>query len=370
MYAVDIAHALYKRGDEPSPSGQTLPAWLWGIAFLDFIVFFPAFLLVGYSFQRLFPTLAIVEDPSPPAYEPLSLNDDGASIPGDDVGGRGRAAYADEAAAAAGRETRAVSSSFRGLYRAVTAVGGWRSLFRGLGCYAALSAATAALVGVLTAAYVPALLAAPLAALALTQLYTAWTHVAISAPPSPGSGRGRFWWRRLPPFGRSFRAAAPPMVVYLFAVELASLVPRLLLRGLGMNAWDPQQPGRLPVALERGDVWKAAVTLLVALVLHVGLVIPAQVVLVRVQASLLPEEDDTIVPFDRSFQGKVEPAIVGGRGYVTMMDAWRSFSRASWIRLVKLYVKIFLAGLAVSFAFAAVLIPEIFLVIASAKQDK
>ncbi|KAI0185416.1 hypothetical protein EV127DRAFT_485135 [Xylaria flabelliformis] len=45
-----------------------------------------------------------------------------------------------------------------------------------------------------------------------------------------------------------------------------------------------------------------------------------------------------------------------------MIDAWKSFSRASWVRLVKLYVKIFLIVVALTFAWVAVLIPEYILI--------
>ncbi|RJE16779.1 hypothetical protein PHISCL_10884, partial [Aspergillus sclerotialis] len=44
--------------------------------------------------------------------------------------------------------------------------------------------------------------------------------------------------------------------------------------------------------------------------LFVLLQIPATVTLVRVAASMLPEEDETIVPFDRTFGGKTTPAII------------------------------------------------------------
>ncbi|GAW11878.1 hypothetical protein ANO14919_012310 [Xylariales sp. No.14919] len=128
-----------------------------------------------------------------------------------------------------------------------------------------------------------------------------------------------------------------------------------------MNIWDPKEPNTLP-QYNKDDAWKGLLVLLTALTVQVFLVVPTQVILTRVQASFLPEEDDTIVPFDRSFGGKVEPAIVGGKGYVNMKDAWKSFSRASWVRLIKLYVKIFLITVAISFAWIAVLIPEYILI--------
>ncbi|KAI5925244.1 putative ubiquitin conjugating enzyme [Camillea tinctor] len=348
----DLASAVYKRG-EASMNGYQVPGWAWGVLFLDFIVFLPFFLVVNYTFQHVFSTLAIIEDPSPPAYEPLSLNDDTQSFAEDN------APVADEAAA--GGETRAVTSSFRGIYRTLISVGGWRSLFRGGACWFAASMATAFLYGIFTAAWVPALVAAPLSALALVQLYTAWTHIVISTP-SP-----KRFWHRLPPFKKAFQATALPVVVYFLALELTSFLPKGLAYLIGMTTWDASQPGTIPEG-DVNDIWKAVIVLLVSLVLHIFLVIPAQVVLTRVQASLLPEEDDTIVPFDRSFQSKVEPAIVGGKGFVSMIDAWKTFSRASWTRLVKLYLKIFLASVGISLLWVAVVVPEVLVIMSHSKK--
>ncbi|KAI2620029.1 hypothetical protein GGR54DRAFT_639795 [Hypoxylon sp. NC1633] len=353
----DIAHAVYKRGED-SMAGYQMPAWGWGIIVLDIIVFLPLMMMVNYSLQHLFPTLAIVEDPNPPAYEPVSLNEDDQSLAEEN------APLADEAArggCGCGSQSRLITSSIRSTYRTLTAVGGWRSLFRGFACYLSLAIASGFVYGIMVKAYIPSLIAAPLTALALAQLYTAWTHIVISAPSS------KAFWKRLPPFKKAFQATALPVVIYFFALELASFIPRILAYGMRMNLPDPKQPGTIPEA-DKNDIWKAFIVVLLALVMHIFLVIPAQVVLTRVQASLLPEEDDTIVPFDRSFQGKVEPAIVGGKGFVTIKDAWQSFSRASWIRLVKLYVKIFAAGVALVFLWMVVIIPEMFLIMSHSKK--
>lgn len=88
------------------------------------------------------------------------------------------------------------------------------------------------------------------------------------------------------------------------------------------------------------------------------LIIPAKVILVRIQASLLPVEDNPIVPFDRSFQGKVEPTVVDGRGYATISDAWSTLSMAGWRRIIILNLKIVFVTLAVIVMATAVIIPE------------
>ncbi|KAI0387709.1 hypothetical protein F5Y04DRAFT_240811, partial [Hypomontagnella monticulosa] len=349
----DIAHAVYKRG-EASMNNYEVPGWTWGIVLLDILIFLPLVVMVNYSLQHVFPTLAIVEDPSPPAYEPVSLNEDNQSLAEEN------APLADEAARG-GSQSRLITSSLRSTYRTLKAISGWRSLFRGLACYIALSFSTLFVYSILVSAFVPALIAAPLSAIALVQLYTGWTHIVISAPSS------KTFWQRLPPFKKAFQATALPVVMYFFAIELTSFVPRILASAMGMNLPNPKNPGVVPET-DKNDIWKGVLVLLLSLTLHVFLVIPTQVILTRVQASLLPEEDDTIVPFDRSFQGKVEPAIVGGKGFVTVKDAWQSFSRASWVRLVKLYVKIFAAGMVLGLLWIAVLVPEMILVLSHSKK--
>ncbi|KAI0847579.1 hypothetical protein F5Y00DRAFT_241199 [Daldinia vernicosa] len=349
----DIAHAVYKRG-ESSMGGYEMPGWGWGLILLDIIVFLPLFMTVNYTLQHVFPTLAIVEDPSPPAYEPVSLNDDAQSLAEEN------APVADEAARG-GSQARLITSSVRSTYRTLTAISGFRSLFRGLACYFALTFSSSVIFGILSSTFVPSLIAAPISAVALVQVYTAWTHIVISAPSS------KTFWQRLPPFKKAFQATALPVVMFFFAKELSAFVPKMLAYGMSMNLPDPKRPGVIPEG-DKNDIWKAVLVLLLALVMNIFLVIPTQVILTRVQASLLPDEDDTIVPFDRSFQGKVEPAIVGGKGFVTIKDAWQSFPRASWIRLVKLYAKIFAAGLVLGLLWMAVVIPEVLLIMSRSKK--
>lgn len=74
-------------------------------------------------------------------------------------------------------------------------------------------------------------------------------------------------------------------------------------------------------------------------ILFILVSIPARGVFTRVAASMLPEEDDPIVPFDRRFGGKVKSAMVGGSGELSLLDAWTSFDWAARIRYVKIILK-------------------------------
>ncbi len=74
---------------------------------------------------------------------------------------------------------------------------------------------------------------------------------------------------------------------------------------------------------------------------------------------MLPEDDESIVPFDRTFAGKVVPEIVGGTGAVGMLDAWKSFDKSARIRLIKLYGKIFAVQVATTIMFFMVVVAEL-----------
>jgi hypothetical protein len=108
---------------------------------------------------------------------------------------------------------------------------------------------------------------------------------------------------------------------------------------------------------------KAIGIAVLSLVLGFFVVIPANVALTRVQASLLNDTEETIVPFDRSFGGKVVPEIVGGSGVIGMLEAWKSFDWDSRIRLIKAYCKVFAMQMAVTLMFTVLLVSQLFIIV-------
>lgn len=295
----------------------------------------------------------MVEDPEPDVYDPVALSDaatDDPNVPKiDDETGR--------------PQFRSISSSVRSIYRTLYNVSGWTSLFRGLGCFVAFEWSVLFVMGLLSSLLpLPALIAAPITAVLTVQLHTAWVHIVISAPSN------KSFWQRLPPFKQTCKAVALPVSLFLFAWEFTSFVPRLLAyKVLDLPRWNPTDPSVVPT-FDGNVVWKMALVLLLATVMKIFIVVPSHVVLVRIQASLLPEEDETIVPFDRAFQGFLEPAVVGGNGFVSIKDAWKTFTRASWIRLIKLYVKVGLIGCAIGLLFLAVIAPQAALIMKLSKS--
>lgn len=349
--ALEMREAYIGDGDG---NMNELPGWAWLVFFADFLVFFPVFLYIGYTLAHIYPTLAMIEDPEPPPYEPVDLNEDADSIAEDNAPLNDRPMKVDQ-------EPVLVTSSLRRVNRLLMSTAGWTANFRGLPCAFVLSVA-AGTSGVIFSGipFVPRSVGVLLATLVTVQLSTAWTHIVISAPSTL-----RFY-QRLPPFRKTFEATVVPIVAHWAATQLVGYLPIALSYVLGLARWDVRNPTKVPEY--QGDaVWKSLIVVIVVVAAMVFLVIPTQVVLVRVQASLLPPDENPILAFDRSFAGKVEPPVVGGKGYVNFKDAWMTFSRQSWIRLYKLIGKILVVTFSVYVLVVAIVVPEFILMVKASK---
>lgn len=332
-----------------------VPAWSYIIMLVNLILFIPLIFYVNYTVSEVYPVLAMVEDENPPAYEPVALED------GEEQTGRNPTKPTPG-------EGKAVSSSIRAMSRLLRANGGFKALFfRGFVCLFAQRIMTLMLVGIFMGAlgHMFSPIATLLASLTLVQFSTAWTHIVITKHSDSA------FWRRLPPFKRTFNATWKAVVLYWAASEVADWIPYALaaLVGLDMPDIELNQPTRVP-APETSELVKALVVLIVGVLVPIFIVIPTRVILHRVQASLLPPDADTIIPFDRTFEGRVEAVVVSGIGYATITDAWATFSNAAWRRLVVLYVKVALIAVGAIFLMTAIVIPEVLLVMLfSSKAD-
>ncbi|KJZ79874.1 hypothetical protein HIM_00588 [Hirsutella minnesotensis 3608] len=347
-----IKRAIMVTGDEIPQ--YKLPEWTWIVLLLNFVVFLPVFVLIDYTLKTVYPVFAMVEDENPPAYEPVSLRealDDDIIRPG--------SKHSD-------LDTRTVTSSLRAINRLLKANGGVMANFRGFTCALAQALMTSFLMGLFTMVlggmFTP--VATLLSSLALVQVSAGWVHIVIARPsPLP-------FWRRLPAFKRTFDATWRAVTLHWLAFEVARWVPFVVAELVGLTVPDLQAAAYGPSKGEVHGVFfaKMAAVFLVTLLGSIVFVVPAKVILVRVQASLLPPDEDTIIPFDRSFEGRVEPAVVDGRGFATMSDAWSTFSKAAWRRLLVLYVKIFGVSVAAVTILGLFLVPEIFLIVSNSTR--
>ncbi|RYP44777.1 hypothetical protein DL768_008788 [Monosporascus sp. mg162] len=338
--ASDALGAIAKRSAESGKQDLSVSLLnaLIGLVVVNIVVWLPVFVFLCYTVGTLFPTLAAVEDETPPpSYERVSLKED---VEKNDGAKKVKADVEEEEGGLL--RSRPVTSGFFAIFRLLRSIGGWRSLFRGISCASAANTVALLIALVVSAVpYVPVAVGLAVGSLATVQLSTAWLHIVMTAPrPEP-------FWRRLPGLRATFRATALPTLVVNVAILLAYELPAPLLHAMGLETVEGSVPGMITSA-DGSSLAKDLAVVLVQLLVLFFFSVPACVVLLRCQASLLPAEDAsrTIVSFDRAFglEGENGPH---ERGYVTMIEAWRTFSGAAWRRLVVLYVKIILFTFAV-----------------------
>jgi hypothetical protein len=297
---------------------------------------------ISYTFGHLLTTLLIIESPQEAiVFEPLATEDPDSTI-NKDPEQPAKPAY--------------ITSSFRKTVKHLQSVGGFRGRFRGFAIFVVNAILVQWITNMLIfIPFVPRGVAGVIGAVILAQFPLAWTQIVISEP-SP-----KTWFRRLPS-AKVWRKVAIPTAVLAVAEQITALVPLKLALIAGLLNKDAKALAQLSPHDQTIMSLKGFGIMILSIVLCFLLVLPAKATLTRVQASLLPDTEETIVPFDRSFGGKVIPEIVGGNGVVSMLDAWKTFDWSSRIRLVKAYAKIYLLTFAVTFFFTICLMAEMFLI--------
>lgn len=183
----------------------------------------------------------------------------------------------------------------------------------------------------------------------LCRLQMTWTHIVISNPSE------KAWYRRRPSI-QACKNIIIPTAVLAIAQQAALYVPTVLL----VSAADIMIGG--DKSQQKVACLQLLLVVLSVIATVVLIIIPADVTLKRVQASMLPDEDESIVPFDRTFGGKVKPEILGGSGAVGMLDAWKTFDWPARLRLVKLYAKIFAIQVTTTIMFFMIVVGELRLI--------
>ncbi len=251
-----------------------------------------------------------------------------------------------------------ITSSMRSAVKHLKAQGGRLARFRGLHValvyHIALSVGTNLLASLFGSPFgsFTRPLSFMVVSIVLARLHMTWTHIIISNPSE------KRWYRRIVS-GKAGRNIMIPTAVFAIA-QLALCLPALILT-MASDMWfqGSSSHGSGKDDAQKFALFQVALAAVAGIVIIVLVIIPADVTLKRVQASMLPEEDEAIVPFDRTFGGKVVPEILGGSGAVGMFDAWKTFDRSAMIRLLKLYAKIFLVQFATTILFIMVIFGEL-----------
>lgn len=321
--------------DGQPPTLPKVPAWAVLLVLVTILIFGLLFFTVNYCLGTVVATLTMIESNQPDAYLPvdtLPSNDDEDNTP--------KPASAEpllEPEALLVKNSPITASVRRTLHHLRARYGSF-SPFRGLSLFLCLGLARSFLIQFFGIPrfmnnWIGFSLASIVSDLILARWSMTWIHIVISEP-SPK----RFWQRALPL--KSWVKIAPAVALSSVASQITIILPWMV----GVNVGVFRRLRNPDAALTRSDINAAfaqvAAILLLSLLFSILIQLPATVVLVRVAASMLPEENEAVVPFDRSFSGKVTPAILGGQGKIGMLEAWKSFDWSSRIRLLKLMGKV------------------------------
>lgn len=313
-----------------------LSPWVIAMLVVTLLGFMYLTFMIEYTFGRVIPTLIMVESPQDSITFQAIPTEDNDMIKSPEPVNSG---------------PHYITSNFRSSIKLLKAHGGYRGRFRGIGMYIANGMAINWIAGIMSAVTGgPSVVCIPVAAVICAQLSLGWTLTVI------GETRPQFWFRRIPSVN-AWKKIAGPTAAYAAVQQLATLGPLYLLIASGMTQ-DPKEISKLPLDVQQIMALKAIGAAVLSLILVLGLVLPGKVILTRMQASLIDESEETIVPFDRTFGGKVVPEIVGGSGMIGAMDAWKTFDRPAFTRLIKAYAKCFAMVIATSFLFIGVLVAE------------
>ncbi|EXJ57635.1 hypothetical protein A1O7_07984 [Cladophialophora yegresii CBS 114405] len=319
---------------------------------------------VGYTYGHLLPVLCMVESPATEAYVPVGTFEPTeppaysattpAPKPTNGLPEDPDLDPEDNAEILLVRN-KPFTASIRATLQHLRARAGFWSRFRGLSMFLAWNMLCGFLISVIANVFLGNRLGVAFAAIvaetALATWHMAWVHIIISEPSQ------KRWYKRIPTI-RTWPKIAPAVALWATTNQVVSILPMLVCGSFGsLNRMrDPEyEPGRKDLYAVGGQ---GVLGFSLMVFLFVLLQIPATVTLVRVAASMLPEEDETIVPFDRTFGGKTTPAIVGGQGKIGLVEAWRSFPWASRMRLLKLMIKVVLIFMACWMLVTIVLVAE------------
>ncbi|KAJ5651654.1 hypothetical protein N7507_009080, partial [Penicillium longicatenatum] len=321
--SVELAseHRPSKPEDEQTPGG------LVALFILSALVFVLIGGAIEYTYGSVVATLAAVEDSNPNIYVRIDNDNDDLAKPYDP----------NDAEPAAAPTPKPITSKLRTTVKHLRARAGFWSRFRGFSMFMTYSIARAmlsAIIPVPSSSFIGQFFVQSLVGVLLSGLQMTWVWIVITEP-SP-----KRFYQRIPSY-RTWVKVAPAALLEDALTAAAFFLPMAVAQFAGAFNITPGNNNTLADMCR----WLAVTT--VPAILAFLVTVPARVIFVRVAASMLPEEQETIVPFDRSFGGKVQPAIVGGSGKIGLLDAWKTFDWASRVRFVKVILKTFAMEVAV-----------------------
>ncbi|KAJ5549616.1 hypothetical protein N7513_006850 [Penicillium frequentans] len=331
--SVELAsdHLPSKPEDEQTPGG------LVALFIFSALVFALIGGAIEYTYGGVVATLAAVEDSNPDIYVRIDNDNDDLTKPYDP----------NDPEPAAVPPPKPITSKLRTTVKHLRARAGFWSRFRGLSMFMTWTMARgflSAIIPVPSSSFIGQFFVQSLVGVLLSGLQMTWS--SQNHPPSASTSA----FPATVPGSR-----LPPAALLEDALTAAAFfLPMAVAQFAGAFNITPGKDNTLADMCR----WLAVTT--VPAILAFLVTVPARVIFVRVAASMLPEDQETIVPFDRSFGGKVQPAIVGGSGKIGLLDAWKTFDWASRVRFVKVILKTFAMEMAVGALAALVLGGQLF----------
>ena len=233
--------------------------------------------------------------------------------------------------------SKPITAKIRTTIRHLRSRAGFLSRFRGISMFVVwitLSFAISRLMAGLSMHSQASPFLASLGSAILCRFHAAWTHIVISEPSE------KRWYQRLPE-RKQFKKLFFPTLLHAFAIQFATQMTIGLFRSFDLHQFieSPERFSSLPDSERHMVIAKFVLVHVFGLANLVLIAIPASVMLTRVQASMLPEDCEPIVPFDRTYGGLVKSVEEGGKGRLWMTQAWKTFDWNSRMRLMKFYVK-------------------------------
>ncbi|KAK3056816.1 hypothetical protein LTR09_002609 [Extremus antarcticus] len=242
-------------------------------------------------------------------------------------------------------------------------IGGFRARWRGLGLSVLYHFLHGMMANLLAAFLGLGLLGESLTyifvSVGLARVHMAWTHKMIAYPST------KAWYHRLPA-RKDCKALLLPAFVYAVAQQATIILPVGVAFALGLMT--PPEASMNDEATRHNCHKMALFGLrflavpLTYVMVGLAILLPASVTLTRIEASLLPEGEETIVPFDKeAMMGDLDMS-VRGSSRALFVQAWRSFDRSSRLRLIKIYAKMVFAQFTILFVAAHLMIAEVYVI--------
>lgn len=313
---------------------------------------------VEYTIGRVVATLTMVESPTGVLFEPLSSDDSNATVELD--GKDGKTTTEPDLLMI---KQQPITAKLRTAVKHLHARAGFWSRFRGFSIYLVHGFLVSNGTAFVASSVVPRPIAAILISVVFARLRMGWTHIVMTEPSA------KPWFRRLPSI-KLWKKIALPTALLAICEQATVGIPVAFFYAMNLDKMDNEVINNMTCAERKMLAIKVVSILFLCIFAAVAIVIPANVTLTRVQASLVSDDDETIVPFDRSFGGKVVPEIVGGSGVISMLDAWKTFDWNSRIRLIKLYVKVGVMQILLTSLFVVAITSQIRLIVGSDGLEK